>query len=1179
LLAIRSWNERPVARIPGFSHGERRAGETEYDPHMQAAGFAVLGPLVLVPGEGAPVSPGGPKQRELLSLLLLHRGAHLSPERLVDALWGDRPPPGADVTLRSHVSHLRRRLADVLPDCVIETGPLGYALVTGELRVDADMFVELLGQGQEAFGLGQPDEASELLHQALALWGGRPWSDLEHVDAAVADATRLEELQLVAHEVLFAAELARGRHRDVVAGVEALHAAYPFRERFAGQLMLALYGSGRQADALAAYTETRERLADELGLDPGQELQDLSQAILRQDPSLTTGHGGHAASRAGRPRPETLEDAVLSTLAGTPLVGRERERQVLQATWRAIREDGARRIVLVSGEAGIGKSSLVADLVQTAVDDDAVVLVGRCDGTDAAYHPIADALRSSPDAQAVLAETPTSWAPLHQLLGVTGTSDSAPGFDDNHPPSYAAMRALLSRLAADGPVLLIVEDAEGLDRASGRLLRHVAGRLPTGVGLVVAYRDPPGGRHPPLLEVLGDAGLHALTDAVALGPLDRSATVDLIRRLAPGLGPEGAARLWDHTGGNPYFAAEMARANPTVDDSLWLPAGLRDVLTQRLGALDDRTRAVLSAAAVLGREVDFARVAQLVDEDEDSVAAALDEAVAAGFLVESGRSWSASYAFPHELMREATERDLGAPSRRRLHRRAADVLKDADSRAALVARQLRAAGPLADPAESAEWCLRAARDARALEAWDEAVEHAERAVDVLSGLPDRAAYADAAEETARLRLRSSRDYPRAVTLLEEALAVHVEARDAERVGMLHGRLGIALSLHHSVLDVPRALEHLDAAERLQAVESYQVHTGRTQAAMFGVRTALLESSSGAVRAIAQREGRPDLLVAAGWAKAWALFNRGLLGAAAEVGETTWQGAHDLASSYLMWGAAQAPAVRDTIYLLDPQAARSWCRRALGQPRFASLGHSHETVLDQLGLAMLMAGETDAAREALAALPVTALSRRLLTLLDGDWEAAEADWATSMAADVAAGDLHDAAANALWLAQARELLSDLDGAVRCLTRAVEIGAAGPQVPMELAGRAELARILAGADTDLAAGHLARCDEILAAGEDWRGRTGRVHLARAHLLAARGDQDRVPAALAAAGQVSDDLGLAWQAAEVETARAVLLGGGAEAAAESYRRLDAPQRWVDRAFHVASTGFPRPPVTVVP
>ena len=111
-------------------------------------------------------------------------------------------------------------------------------------------------------------------------------------------------------------------------------------------------------------------------------------------------------------------------------------------------------------------------------------------------------------------------------------------------------------------------------------------------------------------------------------------------------------------------------------------------------------------------------------------------------------------------MREATERDLAAPARRRLHRRAADAIKDGTvtGRAALVARHLRASGPLADPAETAEWSLRAARDAKALEAWDEAIEHAEQAVSVLAGLPDRAAYAAAAEETARLRIRSTRDY-------------------------------------------------------------------------------------------------------------------------------------------------------------------------------------------------------------------------------------------------------------------------------------------------------------------------------------------------------------------------------------------------------------------------------------
>ncbi len=1146
---------------------------------MRRSGYAVLGPLELVPDDGVPVQPGGPKLRELLGLLLLHRGRPVASDRLVELLWGGDAPDGAEVTLRSHVSHLRRRLAQTLPESAVVTGSTGYTLVTGDVLVDSDQFEELLGQGQEALGLGRAEDATTSLRAALALWRGHPWTDLTHVDAAVADAARLEELRLVCREVLVAAELARGRHRDVVAEVESLVAAHPFREGFAGQLMLALYRSGRQADALAVYAETRGRLADELGLDPGSELQGLSQAILRQDPSLIS-EVIEAQDRPRRPRQESVQDAVLASLAESPQVGRKLEEGRLLTTWRAVRDDGARRLVFVSGEAGIGKSRLVAGLVRTAVDEGAAVLVGRCDGTDAAYHPIADALGSSPAVQTVLNESPTAWEPLQRMLGAASSGEPQPLFGDGHPASYAAMRALLSRMATEGPVLLVVEDGEGLDRASARLLRHVAGRLPAGTGVVVAYRDPPGGRHPALLELLGDVGLRALTDTIVLGPLDQSATAELVDQLVPGLGAEDAARLWEHTGGNPYFTAEMARAQSEARPEHGLPAGLREVLTLRLDELTGRTRAVLSAAAVLGREVDFTRVAKLVDEDEDAVAVALDEAVAAGFLVESGLSWSASYTFPHELMREATERDLAAPVRRRLHRRAADAIKDGTvtSRADVVARHLRACGPLADPAETADWSLRAAREARSLEAWDEAIEHSEQAVSVLGGLPDRAAYAAAAEETSRLRLRGSRDYPRAVHLLEEALAVHVDARDDEKVAQLHGRLGIALSLHHSALDVGRALEHLDAAERLHKTESYKVHTGRAQAAMFGVRTALMDSSSDAVLAIGERDGRRDLVVAAGWAKGWALFNRGLLAESVAVGETTWRGAHDLANSYLVWTAAQAPAVRSNIYLLDAQTARSWCRRALGVPRFVALGHSHDTVVDQLGLALLLTGDTAGARKVVQSLPRTALSRRLLVLLDGDWEAAEADWAAAMAADEASGDVHDAAVNALWLAEARELLGDVDGAVRCLDRAVEIGTRGPQVPMELAARAELARILSVTDPESASSHLARCDEILDAGEDWRGRVGRVHLARAHVLAGD-DKNAAAEALDAAQQVFTSLGLAWHAAETATARATLLGESADAAATAYGALGAPDRWVDRAFHGASTALPRPPATVVP
>ena len=197
--------------------------------------------------------------------------------------------------------------------------------------------------------------------------------------------------------------------------------------------------------------------------------------------------------------------------------------------------------------------------------------------------------------------------------------------------------------------------------------------------------------------------------------------------------------------------------------------------------------------------------------------------------------------------------------------------------------------------------------------------------------------------------------------------MHVDARDARGVALLHARLGIALSLHHSALDVPRALEHLDAAERLQGVESYQVHTGRAQAAMFGVRTALLESSSDAVRATAERDGRPDLVVAAGWAKALGALQPRAPGRVRRGGPGGDVAGRPRPRELVPRCGAPRRLLRcgprSTCSTRRPHVPGAGARSAM--PRFASLRHSHETVADQLGLAMLMAGDTAAAREVLA----------------------------------------------------------------------------------------------------------------------------------------------------------------------------------------------------------------------
>ena len=248
--------------------------------------FGILGPLQVTDATHRRVPLGGPRARELLALLLLHPNRPLSSERLVTAIWGESPSDGAATTLRTHVASVRRVLASAGAGDALGTRAGGYHLALDESDLDAEVFVDLVGRGQEALGIGDPSRAAALLGEALALWRGEVLSDLGPPDFADAAVARLGELRVVAEETAMAAALALGQHREVVGRLQELVAAHPFHERFCGQLMLALYRSGRQVDALSAYAETRQRLGDELGLDPSPDLQALETAVLRQDPAL-----------------------------------------------------------------------------------------------------------------------------------------------------------------------------------------------------------------------------------------------------------------------------------------------------------------------------------------------------------------------------------------------------------------------------------------------------------------------------------------------------------------------------------------------------------------------------------------------------------------------------------------------------------------------------------------------------------------------------------------------------------------------------------------------------------------------------------------------------------------------------------------------------------------------------
>jgi len=247
-----------------------------------ALDFRILGPLEVLDGERV-LRLGGVKQRSVLAILLLHFGETVSSDRLVDELWGDDPPADAQTALQQHVSRLRKQLE---PHSVLLTRAPGYALEIDPLQLDLERFRALRDRGREALGEGRPDEASELLREALSSWRGQPLADLGNELFSREVLSALDDERLAAVEIRVEADLAAGRHTELVGELAGLVRAHPFRERLRAHQMLALYRSGRQSEALDAYAAARDMLVSELGLEPGPELQQLQREILAHDDSL-----------------------------------------------------------------------------------------------------------------------------------------------------------------------------------------------------------------------------------------------------------------------------------------------------------------------------------------------------------------------------------------------------------------------------------------------------------------------------------------------------------------------------------------------------------------------------------------------------------------------------------------------------------------------------------------------------------------------------------------------------------------------------------------------------------------------------------------------------------------------------------------------------------------------------
>ncbi|HWC11838.1 MAG TPA: BTAD domain-containing putative transcriptional regulator [Acidimicrobiales bacterium] len=660
----------------------------------------ILGPLDVTDGERF-ADLRRPKPRAVLAVLLLHPNQVVPADRLVDAVWGDRPPPSATNTLQGYVSYLRQAIADLGKgqegDPAIRTQAPGYTLVVDPDRIDAQRFERLLSDGRRAMATGDHGRAAASLREALSLWRGPALADLAAEPFASLEAARLEELRLAALEEQADAELALGRHGELIGRLQAMVEENPLRERLWAQLMLALYRCGRQAEALRAYQAARRILGEELGIEPSPALRRLEADVLAQAPSLEASAGPATGSLPGR---EVPFPPLLAAGSSRDYVGREDLLVRLRDARRAA-GTGSCRAAFLAGEPGIGKTRTAAEVARAAFADGAVVLYGRCqEEPGLPYQPFVEALDwyTGHAPEPVLGRYPAELIRLQPLLASRVPSLGPPVSSDPRSEEHLLFEATgswLVELARRQPVVLVLDDLHWASKPVLLLLRHVlraAAARPDGVPLLLVgtYRVTEVDRGHPLLAVMAQIRRLPGVEQVSILGLSPAEVEEFVcRALGDALDDDTrtlAGMLHAETEGNPFFLDEVLRhlvetgvvarsaERWTVADrrQVTVPQGVRDVIGRRLDRLSTPAARVLSVAAVIGRDFDAELVAALTDLSDDDVLDALDEAVTARLVQETGAD---HYRFAHALVRAALYEDLSATRRKRAHLKVAEMLE------------------------------------------------------------------------------------------------------------------------------------------------------------------------------------------------------------------------------------------------------------------------------------------------------------------------------------------------------------------------------------------------------------------------------------------------------------------------------------------------------------------------